>query len=487
MSLFSKQDNQEKDSTKKVKKSKGRNHEYVVVMYLFLAIFVGIILYYIYFMAFQRDTFINNPYNSLQNLFGEHVVRGEITDCDGNVLAKTKVDENGQETRVYPYENLFAHVVGFSTNGKSGLENVENFELLRSHEFFLEQFADQMNDEKSQGDRVVTTLDLSIQQTAYNALGSCDGAVYVMEPQTGKILAMVSKPDFNPNTIEEDWESVSGEESTALFNRATQGQYAPGSVFKMVTLLEYYREHPLDYMNYSYQCEGGITVEDQTIHCAGNKAHGQEDLKQSFANSCNASFSNIGLQLDYQKYKALTDSLLFNKDLPIDFISSQSRFALKESDNDFMVMSTAMGQGKTLVSPLHMALLASAISNDGVLMRPYLVDHTENADGIVVRTQKPSQYGSIMSKEEADFLEEYMLEVVNTGTATALGRDGYDVAGKTGTAQVSDTSDTTNSWFVGYATKEDQRAVAVAVVVERNNENGVSAVNVAKQVLDSCF
>lgn len=487
MSLFSKQDNQEKDSTKKVKKSKGRNHEYVVVMYLFLAIFVGIILYYIYFMAFQRDTFINNPYNSLQNLFGEHVVRGEITDCDGNVLAKTKVDENGQETRVYPYENLFAHVVGFSTNGKSGLENVENFELLRSHEFFLEQFADQMNDEKSQGDRVVTTLDLSIQQTAYNALGSCDGAVYVMEPQTGKILAMVSKPDFNPNTIEEDWESVSGEESTALFNRATQGQYAPGSVFKMVTLLEYYREHPLDYMNYSYQCEGGITVEDQTIHCDGNKAHGQEDLKQSFANSCNASFSNIGLQLDYQKYKALTDSLLFNKDLPIDFISSQSRFALKESDNDFMVMSTAMGQGKTLVSPLHMALLASAISNDGVLMRPYLVDHTENADGIVVRTQKPSQYGSIMSKEEADFLEEYMLEVVNTGTATALGRDGYDVAGKTGTAQVSDTSDTTNSWFVGYATKEDQRTVAIAVVVERNNENGVSAVNVAKQVLDSCF
>lgn len=487
MSLFSKQDNQEKDSTKKVKKSKGRNHEYVVVMYLFLAIFVGIILYYIYFMAFQRDTFINNPYNSLQNLFGEHVVRGEITDCDGNVLAKTKVDENGQETRVYPYENLFAHVVGFSTNGKSGLENVENFELLRSHEFFLEQFADQMNDEKSQGDRVVTTLDLSIQQTAYNALGSCDGAVYVMEPQTGKILAMVSKPDFNPNTIEEDWESVSGEESTALFNRATQGQYAPGSVFKMVTLLEYYREHPLDYMNYSYQCEGGITVLDQTIHCAGNKAHGQEDLKQSFANSCNASFSNIGLQLDYQKYKALTDSLLFNRDLPIDFISSQSRFALKESDNDFMVMSTAMGQGKTLVSPLHMALLASAISNDGVLMRPYLVDHTENADGIVVRTQKPSQYGSIMSKEEADFLEEYMLEVVNTGTATALGRDGYDVAGKTGTAQVSDTSDTTNSWFVGYATKEDQRTVAIAVVVERNNENGVSAVNVAKQVLDSCF
>ena len=132
-----------------MKKSKGRNHEYVVVMYLFLAIFVGIILYYIYFMAFQRDTFINNPYNSLQNLFGEHVVRGEITDCDGNVLAKTKVGENGQETRVYPYENLFAHVVGFSTNGKSGLENVENFELLRSHEFFLQQFADQMNDEKS--------------------------------------------------------------------------------------------------------------------------------------------------------------------------------------------------------------------------------------------------------------------------------------------------------------------------------------------------
>ena len=119
-------------------------------------------------------------------------------------------------------------------NGKAGLENQENFSLLRSHEFFLKRIADDISDKKAQGDTVVTTLDAQIQQVAYKSLGNYQGAVIVMEPDTGKIIAMVSKPDYDPNTVKKDWSSLTAEGSTVLYNRATQGKYAPGSVFKFV-------------------------------------------------------------------------------------------------------------------------------------------------------------------------------------------------------------------------------------------------------------
>ena len=112
---------------------------------------------------------------------------------------------------------------------------------------------------------------------------------------------MVSKPDYDPNTIASDWESVNGEGSTSLYNRATQGQYAPGSVFKIFTALEYYNENPSTYNDYSFDCDGSITKDGFTIHCAGNKSHGQEDLTKSFAKSCNSSFSNIGLLCSNQR------------------------------------------------------------------------------------------------------------------------------------------------------------------------------------------
>lgn len=134
---------------------------------------------------------------------------------------------------------------------------------------------------------------------------------------------MVSKPDYDPNTIASDWDSVNGEGSTSLYNRATQGQYAPGSVFKIFTALEYYNENPSTYNDYSFDCDGSITKDGFTIHCAGNKSHGQEDLTKSFAKSCNSSFSNIGLLVDNNKLNTLCDDMLFNKNLPIAFDSKR--------------------------------------------------------------------------------------------------------------------------------------------------------------------
>ena len=167
--------------------------------YLFVTLFLALISYIVYFNVFRAKTIVNSPYNVRQDAFADRIIRGSITDRDGEVLAETQVGEDGTENRVYPYGAAFAHVVGYSneTAGKSGLESIENSELLTSNAFFAEKFLNEFKDEKNHGDTVATTLDAGLQQAAYNALGENRGAIMVMEASTGKILAMVSGPSYD--------------------------------------------------------------------------------------------------------------------------------------------------------------------------------------------------------------------------------------------------------------------------------------------------
>jgi peptidoglycan glycosyltransferase len=466
---------------------KSKNREYMVVTYLFLILFLALIGYFIYFLAVESETFINNPYNSLQNLFSEYVVRGDIESADGYVLAETKTDDEGNETRVYPYKDLFAHAVGYTANGKTGLESQANFLLLRSHSFFASQIINELQDKKNPGDTVVTTLNYELQKTAYDALGNQDGAVIVMEPKTGKILVMVSKPDYDPNTIAEDWEDITSGESSVLLNRATQGKYTPGSIFKIVTTLEYYRENGSEISDYSFDCTSSYTHDGKTIHCASDKAHGKEDLLASFANSCNSSYASLSLDLDVGKLQKTCDNLLFNTDLPVAFESGKSSFSIEKDASDALVMETGIGQGKTLVSPLHMLLLVGAIDNGGTLMAPYLVDSVKNDAGNVVETFASSQNLTLFTADEADFLEEYLRAVVTDGTGSKLDTAAYTAYGKTGTAQVSDSTSQTNAWFVGYAKADGSEDIAIAVIVEGGASGSKSAVPIAKQVFEAYF
>ncbi|MGN0350502.1 MAG: peptidoglycan D,D-transpeptidase FtsI family protein [Roseburia sp.] len=472
------------DSTPKWKTSH-KNREFAVVTYAFLAIFVGLMGYFVYYQFFKSEDFINSPYNSRQDTFSTRIVRGDIVSADGKVLAETVTDAEGNETRNYPYGNMFAHAVGYSVNGKAGIESQMNFNLLRSHTFFLEQIVNELQGEKNQGDTVVTTLDYTLQSTAYHALGSYDGAVVVLEPSTGKILAMVSKPDYDPNTIAAEWDSLISSDSSVLLNRTTQGLYPPGSTFKIFTTLEYAHEHS-DLDEYIYECSGSFTSDGATIHCYNNKSHGTESLMDSFSHSCNSSYASIGLTLDIEDFNSLCNSLLFNTNLPTTYESSVSSFSLAKDAGDSMIMETAIGQGETLVTPMHMALITSAIANDGVLMRPYVVDHTENEKGVVVKEYSPSVYGTLLSSEDAALLQEYMEAVVSEGTGTKLSGQSYTAAGKTGSAEfTSAEGDGTHSWFVGYASWEGKEDIAVAVIVEDSGAGSEYAVPVAKQIFDA--
>ena len=475
------------DKGKKAKKGK-KNREFAVVTYSFLGAFLCLMGYFVYFQFVESEQFINSPYNKRQELFTRNVIRGEIYSADGVTLAETLVDEQGNETRSYPYGRIFSHVIGYSTRGRSGVEEMANFSLLRSNLFYVEKAVSQIKGEKSLGDSVTTTLDYDVQLCAFDALGRYDGAVVVMEPKTGKILAMVSKPDFDPNTIASDWDEIVGEEgeSSALLNRATQGLYPPGSTFKIFTTLAYIRQNP-DYEDYSYQCTGKFTHENKTIHCHGNKRHGTQTLKEAFANSCNSAYASLGLELDIAEFGEMCDGLLFNTGLPTTFESSKSSFVLSEEDLASAVMETSIGQGKTLVTPLHMALITSAIANDGVLMTPYVIDHTTDNEGNPVEQYEPKEYQTLFTAEEAAILQEYMQAVVEEGTASKLSNDVYDVYGKTGSAEFSSSSDSSHSWFVGYAHREGREDIAVAVIVEDSGVGSEYAVPIAREIFDEYY
>lgn len=467
--------------------SQGKNRELLLITYLFVGLFLIAMGYFTYFQVIKSQDVINNPYNSRQNTFADRVVRGKILADGGEVLAETKVDEEKRETRYYPYGAMFAHVVGYSTNGKSGIEQIGNFNLLRSNTFFLERVIHEFQEEKNLGDNLVTTLNVKLQQTAYEALGSHKGAVVVLEPRTGKVLAMVSKPDFNPNEINSSWEeliAVDGEDSR-LLNRATQGLYPPGSTFKILTTVAYIRQSS-GYLDFRFSCAGKFEKDENVIRCYHNKAHGEENLEKAFAKSCNSAFASLGLDISAATMNKTAEDFLFQSELPISIVYNKSRFQLAETAEDWEKMQTAIGQGKTMITPMHLALITSAAANGGNLMNPYFIQCIENANGDVIKKYMPTSYGKLMSSAEAGILSELMEAAVKDGTAAKLQGLRESAAGKTGTAEYSSDKGKSHAWFTGFSPVNNPE-IAVTVIVEEAGAGSEFAVPIAKKIFEAYY
>ncbi|MGF7145715.1 peptidoglycan glycosyltransferase [Anaerotaenia torta] len=460
------------------------------ILYIFLGIFVLIAGYFSYYLIIRSDDVINNAYNRRQEVLEQRVIRGSILSADGEILAQTLVDGEGKETREYPFKKVFAHVVGRYSKGKSGIEEMENIRLLTSNINSIEVMYSDLMGEKSQGDNVITTLDSKLQKLAYDALGDNRGAVVVLEVATGRILAMVSKPSYDPNLVDQEWETILEDEDkkAPLLNRATQGLYAPGSTFKVLTALEYMREN-MTYLEYEYDCDGAIEYEDEygemVIHCHFSKAHGKLSLPMALAKSCNTSFANIGMSLDLTKFHALCEDFLFNRNIPVRMAASVSQFSLQKGVSGTKeAMQTAIGQGQTLISPLHSAMIAATIANDGMMMKPYVVERIENAEGAVVKEYSPDKIGRKMSGSEAEYLTKAMRLVVTKGTATKLSDLKVAVAGKTGSAD--NPAGKAHSWFIGFAPEKDSE-IAVSVIVENVGTGSEYAVPIAKEIFQEYY
>lgn len=463
------------------RRKKTHNAAMSKVLVAVTCVFMSLILYIVYYVMFESKDRLNNPYNERSLLMEETVLRGSIYSSDEKILAET-IEENGTWKRYYPYGSMFVHVVGRYDKGKTGIELGNDYDLLSTNDTQIDKILNDINDEKSTGNSIVTTLNYGLQKIAATALNGRKGAVVAIEPSTGKILAMVSKPDYDPNYIAQDWEKYTNADNSknTLLNRATQGLYPPGSTFKVVTALEYMREK--NYKEYSYKCAGIQTFDGHNTRCYNTKVHGKEDFFTSFANSCNTSFGYMGTLLDINRFNATCRGLLFNKDLPYDYSYKQSKFDLMNGSKTTLKVDTAIGQGKTVITPLHNAMIACAVANGGILMKPYVVDKLV-ADNMDIKSiNQPEKAAKFMSREESSILKAMMKEVVDKGTAKSLKNNNYSAAGKTGSAEY-DNSNKSHAWFIGFAPVDNPK-IAVSIIVEEAGSGGTYAVPIAKKMFD---
>lgn len=449
--------------------------------------FCGMLLYYTCFLVFDSSSVINNAYNSRISSLSTTVSRGSILSNDGAILAYSKEDAKGKETRYYPYGELFSHPVGYCQMGTTEMENVYNYSLLTSSVPIWEQIVNDIRGEKSPGNSVCTSLNLGLQRFCYDILGENRGAVVVMEPSTGRILAMVSKPGYDPNEIVSRWNELVSEENTSanLMNRATQGLYPPGSTFKILTQLAYIREYGETWQALRYNCDGTFRYGDLALNCHEGHAHGEVDFRYGLAYSCNGIHATMGLALNKERWASVCESFLFNQKLPISLPSSVSSVQLTEETTPWETILDSIGQGSVIETPLLNCMITSTIANNGVMMQPQLVDRIVNAAGKLVQEVEHTEYATLMSVPEAYTLGEFMRSVVREGSGGAAESAYGAVAGKTGSAEYTQTGNM-HAWFTGYA-PADAPKVAVSVILEGAGTGGDVAAPVARQIFDYCL
>ena len=424
----------------------------------------------------------SNAYNTRLRYDDPTIHRGDIVDADGELLATSILQSDGTYVRSYPRSRMAAHITGYSSVGKTGVEAAENFVLFSLKNEFFQRIVGIAKGTELMADSVQLTVDMDIQTVAGNLLGKAKGAIVVIEPSTGRVLALQAYPDFDPNLVAQNWESLKDNEDSPLLNRGTQGLYPPGSTFKVISALAIMENIP-DWQERTYECTGETSFQDKVIHCYNNRSHGTVNMQSALAGSCNCYFATMVAEVGNDKMVSIMERVGMENPYGFELAYSMSSIGLTGGSTQSELVETAIGQGKTVVSPLYMAMLASAIANDGQMMKPYVVDHIIHADGEGTKQTVPERLLEVCTAQEAATLREMMTTVVESGTGRAAAISGVSVAGKTGTAENATGND--HSWFIGFAPAENPK-VAVAVVIENANGYG-SATPIAGKVIKAAL
>ena len=448
------------------------NKRIIRVLIAISLLFLALVTYLLWFNMFRAKDVYTNSYNKRQWESEQQVQRGEISSQDGVLLAETEIDGDAR-VRKYPKGRLYSHIIGYCSQvyGKTQLEMSHDDDLIGKGTISLT-----LNEIKH-GNNLNLTINDELQEYAYEQLDGRDGAIVAMEPTTGQILAMVSLPDFNPETIEKDWPSMMEDENSPFLARATQGLYPPGSTYKIVTAAGVYDN---GMTTETFDDEGLFKKDDVTVYNYNKESFGKLDIKTAFEVSSNYVFCTLGYEMGADAVKAEAEKFGVNKSFEFDIPVSQSQIQYKKmTDLDGALVS--IGQGGLVMTPLHVAMMASAVANNGKMMKPYLVETVTTENGTVIGQTKPSVLYDSIGTACADYIEDMMIGVVEDGTGTGAQISGITVAGKTGTAE--NETDKDHAWFVGYAPAENP-TICVAVVLENAaTSGGKSAVPIAKNII----
>ena len=460
---------------------------FVVVVVLF-ALLIG---WTSRWTVFDASSLTSNPLNRRTLVDDLRIKRGEIIADDGTVLAKSIPAPAHTWKRTYPTGTLFGQAVGYlnALEGQvAGLE--ESRELaLRGLQTGLSSIFGQLSPNPV-GDDVYTTLDPTAQRVAEEALDGRAGSVVALDPQTGAVKVMYANPGYNSN----DPHACTG--TGCELNRSTQGQYPPGSTFKVVTAtaaIDSGKYTPDSVVNGN----SPVTISGVPLSNDGNQSWGPISLTTALTYSVNTVWAQVAESLGRGTMTEYMKRFGFYAKPPLDYPPGQIKqsrpfgptgkpYPAGSPNED--IGRIAIGQGGLLVTPLQMAMVAAAVANKGTLMAPRFTNKIVDQDGRTVQTIKPSVYNHVMKASTAQEIGQMMEKVVDEGTGTPaqLGND-IPFAGKTGTASVGlPGQDLTQPWFIGFAPISDPK-VAIAVTVERSQGGfgGTVAAPIAKDVVQT--
>jgi len=453
--------------------------------------FGALVLFTSRWTVFEAKSLNDNALNRRQLLEQLEIKRGLIRAADGTVLARSVRGRGGVYRRTYPQGDLLSHAIGYwsISYGRAGLERSRNDELAGSGSD-LGSIIDQLQGKRRDGDNVDLTLDPNAQRIAINALGGQKGSVVALDPHTGAVKVMASYPQFDPGQIATSYPKLASQPGAPLLNRATQGQYPPGSSFKVLTdvaAIDTGRFSPDSTLN----GDSPKTISGVPLSNDGGQSFGDIPLTDALTHSVNTVWAQVGEALGRGTMAKYMERFGFYAKPPLDYPSDQ-RYASGEYLNGSLLSPTsgridvgrmAIGQDKLLVTPLQMAMVAAAVANQGVLVRPHLTARVVDPDGRVRDSVGTSVYHRVMKADTAQKVAQMMSNVVKEGTGTAAALSGIDVAGKTGTAEIQ--AGVNQVWFIAFAPINDPR-VAIAVTVERSSgQGGTVAAPIAKQVMEA--
>ena len=449
----------------------------VALMVMFSLLLVNLT----YLQYFRADALSNHPGNTRKAVRDFSKPRGVIETADGAILAVSE-PTGGQFAllRKYPENDLFGHITGYLSFsvGTDGVEKQYNADLA-GRTAPLRQLRDLLEDRETTGD-VILTMQKRLQLVAREALGGRKGSVVALDPTTGGILALWSNPSYDPNplaahdqkAVQAAWQAFNADGNHPLLPRGFRDRYAPGSTFKVVTAAAALDRRPdLVAKDYPVLKDLDLPRTDKNLpNFGGSRCGGQ--LAALLKVSCNTGFAQMGLDLGATELAGEARDFGFGEAPPLDLprpAASVFPDAGAFKNNEPFLAQSAIGQQDVSATPLQMALVAAAVANGGVIMKPHVLAEVRDSEEKVVRRYDPSQWKQAMSPQSAAALRDMMIGVVNGGTAARAAVPGVQVAAKTGTAQT--VGDNAHAWLIAFAPAEAPR-VAVAVIVE--SQDGVS-------------
>ena len=426
--------------------------------------------------------------------------RGQILAGDIAIASSVPVDTEFRYLRTYPFDSMFSPVHGYYTlnQGSAGLESAMNALLTgQANSQFFDRIQALVTGRPPQGARVLTSIDPEIQRAAYEALDGRPGSVIALEPTTGRILAMVSTPSYDPNLLAQHrtssvldyYRELEQDPSKPLSNRAIAGdQYFPGSVFKVLMVAAALNTNRYGASSeFPNPPELPLPLSTSIITNSGGSLCGGGEtvtLEEAFVRSCNIPFAELGVALGEGTIGSMADDFGFGATLEIPLRVTPSRFPRGMDQAQLMLAS--FGQYDVRVTPLQMAMVSAAVANGGVLMTPTLVDTVLSPDLRIISQTEPAVYSEPVKAGDAAELTRLMVAAVSRGSAGPAGIPGISVAGKTGTAETG-IGDGRSFWFTGFA-PADNPTIAIAVVIEGDSSQGTAsrvAAPVARTILEA--